>query len=220
MFRLIAILLFFSFVFTGLSQENTELLIGPGISAKGGMNGVTTPSGRQNDFAFSSLPDFRLDAYYSFSGIKTPMSLGLSLGYTSYSYYINETRGEKREFKHNYSYFSISPGFQFDILQLEFLFGVPVAADMDGKDISNSKLNVITELRLTGNIPLFDDETGSLYLFAGAGYMLTGMYKSFETDDPLLDILIPDYPQTITNEYNPRVASIFLGINYLLNVTM
>jgi hypothetical protein len=218
MLRYIVLLVFLCFTITGLSQESSELLIGPGIAAKGGMNGVTTPSGRQNDFAFSSMPDFRLDAYYSLNSIKTRMSVGLSLGYSSYAYYINETRGEKREFKHNYSYFSISPGFQFDILQLEFLFGLPLAADMDGKDISASKLNTIAELRLTGNIPLYDDESGSLYLFVGAGYMLTGMYKSFETDDPLLDILIPDYPQTITNQYNPRVASIFLGIKYLLNV--
>ena len=199
------------------AHSDYDFSIGPYLSAKGGINGVNTPSGRKNGVAINTVPDFGITGYYPLSRTSN-LGISLDIGYSTYSYLIKVSSLDK-EFTHTYSYITLSPNFAFEFLLIGFNFGFPVKANY-GPEIDIDKLDAISEFRIAVNIPLLKDETGSLNIFIQAGYMLTGIYDDFENDDPLIDEgVIPRQPNRLTNEHNPRAASLLIGLNYLFNLS-
>jgi hypothetical protein len=52
-------------------------------------------------------------------------------------------------------------------------------------------------------------------MFIRAGYMLSGIYEDFGEQDPLLEEIPAQGHEVITNEFNPRAASVAIGFSYL-----
>lgn len=190
---------------------------GPFVGFKGGINGVNTPSGRKNSFSFSSIPDFGLTLRY-YINHSTKLGFNFDAAYSTYSYNISDSRIdsiEGLEYKHTYSYFTLNPSFSFDVLYLGFALGIPVSANY-GADISTSNLKIMTEVFAGVALPVIKDSTGCLSVNFKAGYMLSHIFKDYEQNDPLKEIIPVMPPQKLTDEFNPRAVSFTIGIKYLL----
>ncbi len=213
--KILTLILFFCLQINLFSADNDIFLeTGPYLSLKAGVNGVDTPSGRRNGFTINSLPDFGMTVQSSLSA-ESDLKLSFSLGYSTYSYNIIRHIDDEA-FKHSYSYLTFAPEFIFGYFSFGFNFGLPMAADFD-REIDTETLNMLAEFRIGGHYPLFEDETGALHIFLKAGYMLNGIYDNYRENDPLAEI-IPEQSDPITDDFNPRAASVQLGFIYLFNI--
>lgn len=217
-----AIIPAFFFNTTAYSQDNYNMCIGTYISAKMGINGVNPPNGRQNGINFNSLPDFGMEYYVPLS-MTSQLGLLFDLGYSTYSYKIkaypyllNTFITWDSVFTHQYSYVTLGTNLFFDGMTLGFNIGFPSSAKLMTATIKTSDLSTILELTIGGRINLFGDETGRFTLYINGGYMISGIYKDFAKSDPINNLFKP--PQTLTNIFNPRAASLSLGLNYMFNL--
>jgi hypothetical protein len=195
----------------------TNFQVGPYLGLKAGVNGGKNLDGRKNAFSFNGIPDFGASAFYYFDQDRT-LGLACDLGMSSYTFGIKNIAGNKN-FTEKFSYITLNPGFYFWRFVFGFNFGIPVSGSY-GSDISTSKLSPLVELRLAGVIPVFSDETGTLNVNIQGGYMLTGVFKDFGQNDPLMTEIPPVPPQMITSSFNPRVVSLSVGISYLFNINL
>lgn len=190
--------------------------IGPELSYKFGISTVTTPLGRKNGLGFSKIPDVGL-AYY------LPMSQNYNLGlltnisYSNYSYIIKNANISSDDYAFHHSYLVISPNFYARGVILGFGIGIPLGANYDGVEIKTSTMKTMVELKLGGEFPLYEDETGRLNFFVLGHYMLSDIFDNFVKNDPLKNILATDEP--INTKHNPRTASINLGFNFVFNLS-
>lgn len=200
-----------------LSQTN-PIFLGVYFGFKEGVNAVNTPDGRRNGFAFNSIPDAGIKFEYPL-GSNSSISLYSELGYSNYSFIIKESKSSDntQSFKHHFSYLSLTPGIIFDIINIGISFGLPISANY-GPNIDLSTIGALVQVNAGANINLYSDDFGSLKLNIQAGYMLTGIFKDYGENDPLIEIIPPKNPQIITNEFNPRVASLMLGLSFVLNM--
>ncbi len=198
--------------------QNAPFYIGVCLGFKEGINAVNTPDGRRNGFAFNSIPDAGIKFYYPLDS-NSPISLYTELGYSNYSFIIKESKLSDpiKSFKHHFAYLTITPGIIFDIINLGIKFGFPITANY-GPVIDLSKIGTLVEVNAGANINLYSDDIGILNLNIQAGYMLTGIFKDYSKDDPLIDIIPPKKSQEITNEFNPRAASLLVGLSFLMNM--
>ena len=196
--------------------------LGPTVAYKGGVNGFTNPQGRKNGIAFNNIPDVGITTYIPLDLI---FNLGLYLDFMyntntflmKYNYNPNKNDYMNKD-RMRFSYFSISPTFNHAGFTIGFNYGMPVSADWEGVNIATSKLNNLIEIKAGYNYPIYFDEVGRLNLFINASYALNGVYKNFKEDDPLRNVSPAIPPQIITNYYNPRPASIQIGVNFLFNL--
>ncbi len=194
------------------AQQGIEAGIGPAISLKSGINAIESPPGRENKFAFSSIPDLGISTIFHFYG-SDKLGAGLNLLYASYFYNV-ESNADGNTYKVMLSYYSFTTYFKFDFITMGFNFGIPASAKAEEKlDVENIK--ILTEFRLGFIYPLLNDETGRLNIFLNAGYMLTGIYDKYTENDPLPE-QAPVPEGQLTENFNPRVLSISLGFNYLI----
>lgn len=202
------------------ANETGTYSVGPFFSLKGGINGTNTPDGRKNGIAFNGIPDFGLSLKYNM-GKEANLGLIFSPGYSTYSYQIKNSRSEQEGggiiYDHKYSYFTFGLDFAFENLITGFNFGIPLSADMEG-EINTDHLQTLAEFRIGAGVPLIDDESGRLDLIIYAGYMLSGIYSDFSTDDPLKDIVPVKLPQKLSDEFNPRVVSVSFGFRYFMKL--
>jgi len=189
--------------------------VGPYFDFKAGINGGNVQSGRKNGVGFYPIPDF---GFRGFLPLKSDYSLGLScdLGYSSYSYALIDVRNDKK-YDFNYGYITLNPCFFISYAGFGFNFGYPLHADF-GESISTDKINILAEFQLMGYYPIMYDEEVEMSVFAKLGYMLTGVYKEYDEDDPLKG-KVPDLPpDETTNVFNPRVLSLSVGLSYLFTL--
>ncbi len=204
-------------IFSQIICESSPVFLGIYIGFKEGVNAVNTPDGRRNGFSFSSVPDVGIKIEYPLK-LNLPISLYSELSYSNYSFIIKESKSSDviKSFKHRISYITFTPGIIFDIINVGFSFGLPLSANY-GPEIDLSHINTLVEVKAGANINLYQDELGVLKFNIQAGYMLSGIFSDYGTQDPLLEILPPKKPQTITDEFNPRVVSLMVGLTFLLN---
>ena len=223
---LFKIMMLFSFIhFNSLQLQAEEEkyyppALGPIIGHKGGVNGFTNPEGRKNGIAINNIPDvgaslyIPLDFVYNI-GMYVDLTFNTNTFLMRYNYSQNDYSNNDRM---QFSYISLSPVFNHAGFTIGFNFGIPVAADWKGINIPTSKLNNIVEIRAGYSYPLYFDDVGRLNLFVNLSYSLNGVFTDFSKDDPLKNIVPAIPPQVITNYYNPRPATIQIGVNFLFNL--
>lgn len=216
--RIIFLILINLVTYKAIAQENFSQGIGIYTSFKAGINATEQPSGRKTGIAFNGIPDFGIVAYVPVSETSQLAAL-IDIGYSNYSFITSNERPELEvdDITHKYAYVAISPKFYFHSAMFGFRFGMPVSSDIDGADTDIEDLGFMAEVILGGMFPIYNDETGRFNLFFELSYMLSGVYKDYEEDDPLKEIIPASIDQNITNAFNPRVASISLGFNYMFN---
>jgi hypothetical protein len=208
----IALLLFL--FYSSKAQLNYPLSAGPFLSAKAGYNTSYSPWERKNLFAFNGLPDFGFSFYIPASE-EYKLGWMFDLAISTYAYQVKGMNNDTK-FTMKYSYFTLCPGFYYSGIYAGINIGLPVFADY-GVKLETNKLNILSEVRFGGIIPIIEDETGRVNIIFHAGYMLTGIYKEFVIDDPLIKHFPPDSSQNFTNEFNPHTISFSLGLNYMFN---
>lgn len=210
---LFLVLVIYSFSFLNAETEKkSSLSIGPYLGMKSGINGGSAVQGRKNQFLVSSVPD--LGASLSLLINKeNNLCFLFDLGYAGYSFGVKNT-SNSYTYSENFQYLTLAPGFNFSYVTFHILMGIPLSADW-GPSIGTENLNVITEVSLGAKFPLYEDETGDLNLFLNFSYMLSGIFKNFAKNDPLQSAIPVPQPFELTDSYNPRTASVQLGINYL-----
>ena len=196
-------------------DQNLPLGVGPYFAMKGGINGGEVPTGRQNKVAFNGVPDFGATVFYPLSQT-SPLGLTADLAFSTYSYKVYGF-DQGNTFQLTYSYITFCPNFYFEGFTLGFNFGIPVSAGY-GPKIPTSELGLLAEFRLGAILPLYTDKTGTLNFIINAGYALTGLYKDFSKDDPLITDIPPAPTQIFANNLNPRPISLMAGINYYFNL--
>ncbi|MCX6147312.1 MAG: hypothetical protein NTW25_08700 [Candidatus Kapabacteria bacterium] len=209
----IIIILFLS-ITAIFAQESKTLFVGPFISESAGMNIVTSPEGRKSGLAISEVPNFGLTVVAPLNR-GTDFSFVLDLAYSNQPFQIkNASTGEK--FNHQISYIAISPYLNFEGLLFGFNFGFPQSAN-NGSKIDVGIIKTLTEVKFGGNFNLFSDESGTVNASVLVSMMLNETYNSFELNDPLKDKMPKPFVLKVTDEYNPRIASLTFSINYLFN---
>ncbi len=198
------------------SQDNYPISFGPQIAMKFGINGVETPLGRKNGVALANLPDVGATVYLPLS-IEFPLGLSFDLRYAPYSFYIIEDATDY-EYQHNFSYFLVNSSLLFKGISFGFSLGIPLSADAKGATINTDNLSMMTEVQIGYTYPVWHDETGRFNVFIKGSYFLSQMFNDFPKNDPM-KLIIPEMPEEpITNNSNPRAASVFIGFNYLFNL--
>ena len=211
----IIIATFFLLNLISLAQPLRDFSIGPFFSLKAGLNGGNVMDGRKNAVSFNGIPDLGASLFVPLSE-SSDLGLEAEMAYTTYSYMIKGVNVDK-DYTLKYHYLTLNPNFYFNWLIIGFNFGLPLSADF-GESISTDILEIMIEFKLGAMFPLMTDESGSLNLNLQAGYMLTGIYKDFPKNDPLLPYIPEVPPQTISSKFNPRALSLSLGVSYLMNL--
>lgn len=187
------------------AQRNYPLSIGPSLTLKAGINAASIPNGRKTGVALSGLPDFGVTGYLPL-GSKSNTAVLAELGYSTYAYGQRNVVGdiEGDLYKIQLSYLTLSPSFYLSGFYAGFDFGIPMAVSVvrDGESTSSStdNVNTLVEFHLGGMIPVMSNKDGRLNIVLRAGYMITGTIADFDS------------------EFNPRVGSVGIGVNYLFNL--
>ncbi len=200
------------------SQESNRFLIGPSLGMKAGVNGAPSLEGRKNGLAFNGIPEIGVSAFYWLSDTSN-LAITFDLSYSTYSF-LQKSGINDKEFTEKFSYFKFGADFYFSHFLLGFGVGLPLSGDIEGNEIDTKILNALTEIRLAGWLPVVSDETGTLNLFIQASYMLTGVFKDYSKNDPLLGALPSSPPYNVAEKYNPRVVSLTIGFNYLFSLNL
>jgi hypothetical protein len=151
------------------------------------------------------------------------LALIVELGYSTYTYridtYPDMVLQDFATLKYNYrfSYITFAANLYFGGFTFGMNMGIP-SSGSSGADIPTEKMSNLLEFRVGGIIPLFADETGNMNLTIHGGYMLSGIFNHFGTDDPLKGIVKSVPPEVVTDAFNPRAASLTIGFNYLFNL--
>ena len=218
----ILLLNFFTVVAKAQQEKYFPPAIGPTFAYKGGINGFTNPLGRKNGIAINNIPDVGITTYIPLDlifnlGLYVDLMYNTNTFLMKYDYNSIENDYMNKD-RMRFSYFAISPTFNHAGFTLGFNLGIPVSADWEGISIATSKLNNLIEVKAGYSYPIYFDEVGRLNLFINASYALNGVYRNFKEDDPLKNTVPAIPPQIITNYYNPRPASIQIGVNFLFNL--
>ncbi len=211
MFRKALLISFLAFfLLSSFSESQTRLFpisLGPFISMKGCVNSVEPPQGFKNDFLFADMPDFGLSFYYPF-GSEQNFGLTADISYLTVRYKLKLYANPNINAKLKYNYFTFGVGTYLSSFILSFNLAVPLGAKVDGSilvpmgvyyPLNDDDLATVFFLRLGGAIPLVADDNGRLNLLVYGDYFLTGHSKN-------------------DSEFNPKVASLSLGISYMFNL--
>ncbi|HPI20121.1 MAG TPA: hypothetical protein PKY56_07090 [Candidatus Kapabacteria bacterium] len=211
---------FVAIIFSSLAfcQDANRFLIGPSLGMKAGVNGAPSLEGRKNGLAFNGIPEIGISAFYWLSDTSN-LAFHCDLSYSTYSF-LQKSGINDKEFTEKFGYLKFGADFYFSNFLLGFGVGLPLSGDIEGNEIDTKILNALTEIRLAGWLPVVADETGTLNLFIQASYMLTGVFKDYSKNDPLLSYLPPSTPYNVAEKYNPRVVSLSIGFNYLFNLNL
>lgn len=199
---LFSILFFFALRFNASSQDIFPMSIGLFVSGKGCVNTVDPPQGIKNDFQISPLPDIGVAFYYPFSSERN-FGIIADLSYLTTAFKYKLYNNSSINWRNEFHYFNIGVGTYLSGFFLSLNLGIPLSGkgsymnssvvNFDTKD-----LNTIFQLRVGGAIPLVQDEVGRLNLLIYGDYSVNG---SMAND----------------NNFNPRIASLSLGLSYLFN---
>lgn len=203
------ILAFCILISYGLYSQNgfNDLLLkqyqlGIFLTGKGCVNTVEPPQGIKNDFQLSKLPDFGLKFSYKFTGTDTKLFADVSYlsTFMKYKLYNNPTINWINEFH----YVNIGLGFEFSSFLLSLNIGLPSSGKLgitqgNSIELKKDEMNTMFQIRVGASIPIVQDVLGDLNFIVFADYFLVGVLKQ-------------------DSNYNPRIASLSIGLNYMFNL--
>jgi len=177
--------------------------LGAFITGKGCVNTVDPPQGIKNDFQLSKTPDIGVKFSYRFEGTtntKVFADISYLSAYMKYKLYNNSSINWVNEFH----YINLGVGFEFSNFLVSLNYGLPTSGKWSlsqgySIDLKSSDMSSVLQIRAGVNIPIYQDKLGDLNFIIFADYFLTGA-------------LSQDY------NYNPRIASLSLGLNYMFNI--
>ncbi len=172
------------------------------LTGKGCVNTVEPPQGIKNDFQLSKLPDFGLKFSYKFTGTDTKLFADVSYlsTFMKYKLYNNPTINWINEFH----YVNIGLGFEFSSFLLSLNIGLPSSGKLgitqgNSIELKKDEMNTMFQIRVGASIPIVQDVLGDLNFIVFADYFLVGVLKQ-------------------DSNYNPRIASLSIGLNYMFNL--
>ncbi len=203
------ILAFCILISYGLYSQNgfNDLLLkqyqlGIFLTGKGCVNTVEPPQGIKNDFQLSKLPDFGLKFSYKFTGTDTKLFADVSYlsTFMKYKLYNNPTINWINEFH----YINIGLGFEFSSFLISLNIGLPSSGKLgitqgNSIELKKNDMNTMFQIRVGASIPIVQDVLGDLNFIVFADYFLVGVLKQ-------------------DSNYNPRIASLSIGLNYMFNL--
>lgn len=198
------------------NKQFTQSIFSYGIyaDAKASLNAGAVIEGRKHFVALSGVPDFGLKCTYLLDE-KHHLAINGEIGFNNYTYGIKiYSKGLDFEFTHSYLTFATT--FSFTYFNMGFGFGIPLSSKYE-YNLSTKDLNYLAEFKMGGEIPIYEDETGTLNINIKIGYMLTGAYLDYGKSDPLAANYPAIPPDVITNKYNPHPVSLALGLSWLFN---
>lgn len=202
-----------SVVTTGVQAQ--KFAIGPSLLWKAGVNSGNIPDGSKTGVNFNAIPD--LAATFRILLNKSE-SIGFTLdaGYAQYTYRMRpeseSIANDDNTIISKHTFFNLAPMFYLSGFQIGASFGFPLGYNMvrvsgaSDMTIETKQTSPNVELRIAGMIPVFRDKTGSVNILIHGGYMLTGVVDKSEFGIG-------------SDQYNPKVASFGLGVNYLFNLS-
>lgn len=183
-------------------SEKSQFQLGAYLVGKGCVNTVDPPQGIKNDFQLSKLPDFGAKFSYRFEGTNTKLFMDISYlsAYMKYKLYNNPSINWTNEFH----YFNLGLGFEFSNFLLSLNLGFPTSGKWGftqnlSIDLEKEDMNTMLQLRVGAIIPIIKDKIGDLNFIILADYFLVGALSQ-------------------DSNYNPRIASLSIGLNYMFNL--
>ncbi|MGC9077573.1 MAG: hypothetical protein ACP5I9_02315 [Candidatus Kapaibacteriota bacterium] len=185
------------------SQTKSLSQVGVYITGKGCVNTVDPPQGVKNDFQLSKMPDLGLKFSYRFEGTSNTKIFGeisyLS-AYMKYKLYNNSSVNWVNEFH----YINFGVGFEFSNFLISMNLGLPSSGKWStslgySNELAKEDMNTMLQLRVGAIIPIVKDNTGDLNFLIHADYFLVGALSQ-------------------DSNYNPRIVSLSLGLNYMFNL--
>ena len=181
-----------------------------------------------------TFPDMGFSLLVPF-GKNSPFGLLLNIGKSSYSYHTFPTKGENDSttITEKYTYTNIQPMLYLGGFTLGVKVGIPQEASAkNGKDnevnmfyngtpvdtntfraVSKDDLNTKFDVCVGGSITLVDSEVGKLKLNIEGSYNLNGLFKDVDR----YPIAYGDDKKP-ASKYNPKPASLTLGLSYLFKL--
>ncbi len=182
--------------------ELKNIQLGIFITGKGCINTVEPPQGIKNDFQLSNVPDFGIKFSYRFAGSNTKLFADLSYlsTYMKYKLYNNYSINWTNEFH----YINIGTGFEFSNFLISLNLGIPSSGKWGitqnfSINLETQDMSTMLQLRVGATLPIFKDVIGDLNFVIFADYYLVGALSQ-------------------ESNYNPRIASLSLGLNYMFNL--
>lgn len=198
------------------AQKLYPLSVGLGSDIRSGLNISLVPQGRKLDMNISVIPDFSGSVYLPYSldyNIGTLIDMSYStIGHTMK----DEVSGGKYE--SNISYLALSSSIYLEGFVAGLELGFPMSSSVDGDFNEGSLSSVIYSIRLGAMISILENEGGRLTFNALGNFMLNNVYEDYVDNDPLRDISTIRTGFPITEQHNPRVFSLSLGITYFFNI--
>lgn len=222
MLKSLLILIFILFQ-TSNSQELYPIGIGGSIYGSVNANANQPPRGRQTGISFNYVPSLAFSGYLPYSANEN-IGMYVDLGVTNLSY-ADKSVDLGTQYQSNLSYLSGAVYLHLNGFLLGVNVGLPISVSHQAEDEGLTYqgkaidyINPMAEFRVGYQIPVYSDENGRLLVTALAAYQFNGVYTDFSKYDPNKD-LIP-FPNIYPPEekQNPRVASVYIGITYLINI--
>lgn len=200
--------------------------VGAFVAAKAGVN-TTVAKGRKTDLNFNPLPDIGVSIFAPFQPGGN-IGAGVDIGYATYSFVNKPESGvtDANSIVERYSYVNIFPHVNLSGVVLGVNFGFSPSGRADTKsgnqvtvvtdstrELGSEHLGTLVELRLGGNFPLWEHQTGHLNLYIMAGYAVSGLYSDYRTY-----IYSRDNDTTPSADNNPRPASLAVGLAYYFRI--
>ncbi len=194
-----------------------QIYLGPSLLFKGGTNAGNIQEGAKTGFNFHAIPDLGVTFKFMFSKSSGAGAI-LDLEYATYSFRMRpeseSAATDENTFIFKPSYFSIAPSLYLSGVTIGAAFGFPMAynvSNVAGTDLSSiagttdNLSSPSIELRLGGMITVLESDLGQLNVLIRGGYMVTGLYNK-------------DYFDGGSDEFNPKMVSGGLGLNYLFDL--
>ncbi|ROL57027.1 hypothetical protein D9V84_06280 [Bacteroidetes/Chlorobi group bacterium Naka2016] len=177
--------------------------LGVYVTGKGCINTVDPPQGIKNDFQLSKMPDIGAKFSYKFEGTtntKIFADISYLSAYMKYKLYNNSSINWTNEFH----YINFGVGVELSSFLISLNLGIPTSGKWGvtqglSYDIETKDLSTMLQLRVGAAIPIVESELGSLNFLIHADYFLVGALSQ-------------------DSNYNPRIASLSLGLNYMFNL--
>ncbi len=205
------------------SQELYPIGLGGSIYGCVNANGNQPPKGRQTGISLNYIPTLAFSGYLPYSQ-NNNIGLYFDLGLTNLSY-ADKSVDYGTQYQTDLSYLSAAVYLHLNNFLLGANFGLPVSAKHQAEDIGLpyktnpvETISNLAELRVGYQVPVYQDENGRLLVTVLAGYQFNGIYKNFKNYDPNSEII--PHPNLFPTEekHNPRIASIYIGVSYLIKV--
>lgn len=210
--------------------------IGLHMRAKIGFNTASMPDGSKTFISFNGIPDFGATFYLPYPK-KNNIAMLIEAGYLTNSY------GEKAAASTvsgvafpeidavvKLNYIAIAPTFAIGIFNIGMEVGLPVGgsinipsfqASLGGQplaptqdtslSIDSDAMTLLVGLRMGFTIPLIRNEDGRLNFVVVASYALSGAQDNF-------DRATDKNGRPLSDDYNPKPASLSIGVSYLFSL--